>query len=331
MLVTGVGAAPGLDLARSIQRAGHRVIVADSDPLAPGLHLPFATPTVLARASAPAFPAVLLDLCRRWRPDAMVSTVEEELPRLRGLRRTLLARGVRTWLPPARAMTAALDKGAFAAVLAAHRIPAPRSWPPDRLERVPEGTPLIVKPRRGHGSQGVHTCEDVAQARVLCELTPDPLVQERVTGQEFTADCLVDRGGRASVILRDRERVKGGLAVVSRTFTDPAAESVVKEVLAATGAAGLCCVQGFLRDDDPRVVITEMNARVAGGFAVAEAAGAELVLQLLNGLFGRPVEHARLAYHPGVRLTKAVTTLAVTTTGTTAITGPAPTTPTTAT
>ncbi|WP_328876254.1 hypothetical protein OHT76_42755 [Streptomyces sp. NBC_00287] len=50
------------------------------------------------------------------------------------------------------------------------------------------------------------------------ELVPQPLVHERVYGYEFTADCLVDRTGRASVILGRRNLVKAGLAAVSTTF-----------------------------------------------------------------------------------------------------------------
>jgi carbamoyl-phosphate synthase large subunit len=71
-------------------------------------------------------------------------------------------------------------------------------------------------------------------------------------------------------------------------------------------------VQGFLCDGGgERVVITEMNARIAGGFMLAEAAGADLVGQTLAGLWQRRVDHDRLTYKPGVRLTKATTTLAV--------------------
>jgi carbamoyl-phosphate synthase large subunit len=58
------------------------------------------------------------------------------------------------------------------------------------------------------------------------------------------------------------------------------------------------------------VVITEVNVRVAGGFALAEAAGADLIGQAVNGLFGRPVDHDRLTYRDEVFLTKYTETLA---------------------
>jgi carbamoyl-phosphate synthase large subunit len=100
---------------------------------------------------------------------------------------------------------------------------------------------------------------------VLCELAPDPVIQEHVFGREFTADCLADRDGRASVILRWRLLVKGGLSVVSATFRDEEAAGLVRRVLAAIGAAGPCCVQGIIRDDGlgPRVQFIEANACAA--------------------------------------------------------------------
>lgn len=311
ILVTGVGGAPGFDLARSLLRLGCEIIAADSNALAPGLLLPSVTPRTTAPASHADYRACLLRVCGELRPDAILSTVEQELPQLVPLRRALADLGVTTWLPDLAAVEACTDKAAFYAALTKHEVPTPRTVLPHEIDQVPEGS-LVVKPRRGQGSQHVHFCRTREQARVLCELVPDPIVQEQLTGAEFTADCLVDRSGRASVILRHRLLVKGGLAVVSRTFHDPQVEECVVRTLAAVGAAGVCCAQGFIREGGPeRVVMTEVNARVAGGFPASEAAGADLIGQLLAGLFRNPVNHDRLVYRDGVGLTKYTETLIV--------------------
>ncbi|MCP2261216.1 carbamoyl-phosphate synthase large subunit [Streptoalloteichus tenebrarius] len=310
ILVTGVGGAPGFDLARSLLRLGLTVIAADAHPLAPGLALPGVTPRTIPPATDPCFGPHLLELCRHLRPEALISTVEAELPHLVAMREVLAEVGVRTWLPTAEAVRVCADKAAFAALLAAHGIPTPRTGLPDQLHDLPEDTGLVVKPRRGHGAQGVRFCRSRAQARVLCGLVPDPVVQERVAGREWTADCLVDAQGRASVVPRWRLLVKGGLAMVSTTFHDPEVVALATATLAAVGVVGPCCVQGFVRDPGtPRVVVTEVNARFAGGFPAAQAAGADLVLQTLRGLAGHGVDHDRLRYQPGIRLTKYVETL----------------------
>ncbi|MGW4784956.1 ATP-grasp domain-containing protein [Streptomyces sp. NPDC004230] len=311
ILVTGVGGAPGFDLVRSLMRLGCHVIAADCVPLANGLRLPEVTPRVTVPASDPGYRSAMLRLCADLRPHALVSTVEQELPQLLTLRRPLADLGVTTWLPDASAIEACTDKARFAKIMTGNAIPTPRTVLPDELDEIPDG-PLVVKPRHGQGAKDVYFCQTREQARVLCELTPSPLVQQRVTGDEFTADCLIDRSGRASVVLRHRLVVKGGLAMVSSTFYDQAVDEHVRAVLTATGLAGACCVQGFICNDGPhRVMVTEANARVGGGFPAAEAAGADLIGQFLHGLFHQPIDHGQLQYKPDVCLTKYYETLTI--------------------
>lgn len=312
IMVTGVGGAPGFDLAVSLLKRGIDVIGADADPLAPGLLIPGIIPRLTPSADSPGYPAELLGLCQELRPGALFSAVEHELPALIRMRHDLAGLGVRTWLPDEGGARACLDKAAFCAALVRHGLPVPRTWLPHEVSQVPDGVPLVVKPRYGQGSKGVYFCSERRQAAVLCELAPDPVIQERVPGREFTADCLVGRDGRASVILRWRLLVKGGLSVVSATFRDEEAAGLTRRVLTAVGAAGPCCVQGIIRDDGrgSRVQFIEANARFAGAFRLSEEAGADLVGQAINGMFGAPVDHAALAYRPGVYLTKYTETLA---------------------
>lgn len=311
VMVTGVGGAPGLDLARALRRRGCPVIVVDTDPLAAGLLLKEVAARTMPPAGDPAYGPALLELCRELEPDGLLSCVEQELPDLLEVQEPAAELGVRMWLPGIRAATVCGDKAEFAAVLEAADIPTPRTVLPHALEELSDdGAGLVVKPRRGQGAQGVHLCHTRAQARVLCELVPNPIVQQRLHGREFTADCLVDGNGSASVILRWRLRIKGGLAVVSETFHDPILVERIRQTLTAVGIVGACCAQGFLTPEGD-TVMTEVNARVAGGFPLAEKAGADLTGQLLNGLWGRAVAHERLTYKPGVRLTKYTETLHV--------------------
>ncbi|WP_330230279.1 ATP-grasp domain-containing protein [Nocardia sp. NBC_00508] len=312
VLVTGVGGQPGFDLARRLLELGCEVVATDADPLANGLLLPGVTPRLTPPVTAADYPGQLLALCRETRPDALWSAVESELPHLLDLSSDLEKTGVRMWLPPRPAVRACLDKALFHQLLTEHNVPTPASWLPSEIDEVPDGVALVVKPRRGQGSKNVVFCSTRRQARMLCELVPEPIIQTKLDGHEFTADCVIDRGGRASVVLRYRLLTKGGLSMVSETFHDQQVHDRVVHTLEAIGTSGLCCVQGFVRDSPgERVLITEMNARIAGGFMLAEAAGADLVDQTLAGLWQRPIDHDRLTYRPGVRLAKATTTLAV--------------------
>ncbi|ABW15631.1 protein of unknown function DUF201 [Parafrankia sp. EAN1pec] len=310
VLVTGVGAAPGLQTARALLKRGCEVVAVDADPLAFGLRLPGVLARTMPPVADPGYHDALVALCDQDRPDALIGGVEQEIPTLIDLAEELARLGVATWLPPLPATRACLNKAHFHEVMTAAGLPVPATWLPDRLAEIPSGLPLLVKPRGGQGGQGVIRCSTAAQARVLCELVTGPIVQERLAGWEFTADCLTDPAGRSSVILRHRQIVKGGLAVVATTFHHPAATDLVTRALAALEMEGVCCVQGFI-DDGGRVVLTEANARLAGAFPVSEAAGADLLGQYLAALAGRPVDHGRLTYKAGVRLTTAPATLAI--------------------
>ncbi|MFJ5788120.1 ATP-grasp domain-containing protein [Streptomyces hydrogenans] len=308
--MTGVGGAPGLDLAACLASVGHTVMGTDSNPLAPGLIVSGIFSRIVARADSPAYEEDLRDLIAEFQPEGIISGVERELPRLIDMRGELDAAGIRTWLPSARTAATTLDKALFDQALNAAGIPTPLTARPEGLAGLPEADGLVVKPRRGQGSKDVHFCDTRQQAVVLCELVADPIVQQRVAGQEFSADCLVDRDGRASVILRRRLLVQAGMSMVAATFHHEQATKLVKATLAAIGATGPCDVQGFITTGHHEpVVITEVNHRLAAGFRLSEAAGADLIGQTLNGLFGHPVDHHRLTYRADVHLTKYVAEL----------------------
>lgn len=294
VLVTGIGGQPGFDSARRLQELGCTVVGVDADAYANGLRLPGLIPRVCAPVGHADYTKRLLEVCREQRVDALISTVQQELPQLVSLVPALDRVGVATWLPPLQSITACTDKAAFHRVVTVAGLPTPATWLPDQLDTVPADAELVVKPRHGHGSQGVIFCRGREQAQAACLVVADPIVQARARGREFTADCLVGRDGRTSVILRERLLTKGGLAFVTRTITDGHTDSVVRATLTAVEATGLVCVQGFLADHTPdRVLVTEVNLRPAGAFLAAEAAGADLIGQLLAGLLAGAVDHSR--------------------------------------
>ncbi|MEU6564865.1 ATP-grasp domain-containing protein [Nocardia nova] len=313
VLVTGVGGQPGFDLARRLHQLGATVIGIDADPLANGLRLEEIAPRTCPHVEDPEYGPALVNLCDTEAVDAVAPTVESELPALIPLTGDLSAVGARTWLPSRPAAAACRDKATFARVLGSAGVAHPATWLPHQLGTAPADAEFVVKPRRGQGSQNVLACRGRERARAACMLIEDPIAQIRLTGTEFTADCLVGDDGRAGVVLRWRLLTKGGLAMVTRTFTDPGVDALVREAVAAVGIHGWCCVQGFATDAGPQ--ITEINARPAGAFLAAEAAGADLSGQYLAALLGGRIDYGRLTYRPGVTLTKYIDTLTVLTTG----------------
>ena len=299
VLVTGAGGAAGVAVIRALANAGHHSIGVDADPRAAGLWL--ATESrLIPTATDAAFADAIVDVVDETRPEILIGTVSEEIGALHDLHQDFTDHGVATWLPPPEAVAVCIDKWKFARVLRDDDI----STPATGLGGIygVEG-PWVVKPRFGRGSRDVYLVDDPMELVWACQRTPEPIVQSRATGREFTADVLVDHAGRvAACVPRWRLETKAGISTKGETFVDPAIDDAVARTVDAVGLRGVSNVQGF-RDDDG-VCVMEVNPRFSGGLPLTLAAGADLVGEFLRGALGEPLRPERLRYRAGVRMTR---------------------------
>ena len=160
--------------------------------------------------------------------------------------------------------------------------------------------PWVVKPRSGRGSRGVRLLDDVAVVTAALAEDPELIAQTRLAGREFTADALVDRGGRLlTVVPRWRDETKAGISVKGTTFDSEAVTAVVAAALAAVGLTGPANVQGFVADDGTATVV-EINPRFSGGLPLTLAAGADVVGTYLAGVREPAAELPQLWFTAGV-------------------------------
>lgn len=297
VLVTGAGGAAGVAVIQAL-RARREVLAVDCDPDAVGLRLAERS-AVVPRGDDPDFAAHVAKLASRHGATALVCTVAEEMAALQEGIDLLAEAGLRTWLPSPATVHTCLDKWAFARVCADAGLPAPATAL-GTAEGVPG--PWIVKPRFGRGSRDVHPVGTAAQLAAAAARVPQPLVQTRLAGREFTVDALVDPYGRlAGAVPRWRLETKAGISTKGRTFHSPALVAGVAELLAAVGLTGPANVQGFL-DGRGEFAFTEVNPRFSGGLPLSLAAGADLVGEYLRGQAGQRVRPERLQGRPGVTM-----------------------------
>lgn len=298
VLVTGAGGAAGVAVIQALSARAVPTVAVDADPAAVGLRLADDR-SVVPPAHHPDFAEAVADIAARTGAGALVATVAEELPALARATDRLAAAGLATWLPDPAAVDRCLDKWCFAQVAAHAGVPVPPTALGDAGD-VPG--PWIVKPRRGRGSRHVTAADDAAELAAALVLVPDPIVQTRAGGREFTADALVARGGAlAGLVARWRLDTKGGISTRGETFVHPAVTEHVTAVLDAVGLEGPANVQGFV-DEDGTVLLTEVNPRFSGGLPLSLAAGADLVGEYLRGIAGLPLRPDRLRATPGVRM-----------------------------
>jgi carbamoyl-phosphate synthase large subunit len=316
VLVTGAGGPAGVSVVQALRRGGERVLAVDCDPGAVGFHLADAWAVVPA-ADEPEFGDALAAVAQTHEVAALVPTVAEELAALVAAEPALRDLGVATWLPPLGAVETCLDKWRFAEVLAGAGVPAPATarrvgggWQVagqgevnGPAEAVPG--PWVVKPRAGRGSRDVLVARDEEQLRAALALVPDPIVQQRAPGREFTADLLVGPDGElCGWAARWRLETRGGISTRGETFEDAAVVEVARAALGAVDHRGPANLQGFADPATGQVLVTEINPRFSGGLPLSLAAGCDLVGEYLRAVRGQPIRPERLRARPGVRMTR---------------------------
>ncbi|MCU7724176.1 UDP-N-acetylglucosamine 2-epimerase (non-hydrolyzing) [Actinoplanes sp. KI2] len=298
--VTGAGGPAGVAVIRALRAAGEEVLALDASPDAAGLRLANRA-AVVPLADKPEFADAVLAVLAEHRPAALVCTVAEEYAALTPLADRFAELGTKTWLP--EHADVCLDKVAFAEALHAAGVPHPvTASTPQDASRVPG--PWVVKPARGRGSRDVMLVDDPDELALALAAVPGAIVQNRLTGREFTADALIDRDGTMVVCVpRWRDETKGGISVQGTTFTSDAVTEAVAATLRAVRHTGPANVQGFVADSG-EVTIVEVNPRFSGGLPLTLAAGADVVNTYVKGILEPDAKLPALEFQAGLRMAR---------------------------
>lgn len=155
--------------------------------------------------------------------------------------------------------------------------------------------PAVIKPVCGMGSRNVfcvNTNEELSAVKIL--MHDDYIIQEKITGAEYTIDVLCDLNGRViSVVPRLRVEVRAG--EVSKSVTEQNDDIIEKTIdvvnkLNKYGkTVGPLTVQCFLTADR-EVIFLEINPRFGGGVPLTFRAGIDYGRLLKCCLDGNKVE-----------------------------------------
>lgn len=131
--------------------------------------------------------------------------------------------------------------------------------------------PAWAKPARGGGGRGAYRVESAAQLEQA--RAAGLIVQELLTGDEYTVDCIGDaQGTLLAYHARERSKVGRGIALASQTVQDPEIDAAVERIAARLGVSGPFFVQ-FKRRSDGSLALLEVNARIGGSTTLTRIAG----------------------------------------------------------
>lgn len=162
-----------------------------------------------------------------------------------------------------------------------HGVPHPRCYSPSEARELPAVTfPLFGKRRFGRGGVGAQKLEHPHQLADFLDRDPDGVIQELLSGDEFTVDVLVDdRDTLRAAVPKQRLEVKAGMATKSVTRAAPELARFAATVARLFGVRGIANVQVMVNGYDHRLI--EVNPKFAASLPLTVAAGVNLPLCLL--------------------------------------------------
>lgn len=292
VLVTGVGGAGGIGAVRSLrERTEHEIVGVDMDPHAAGLHLADAGRPVPA-ATDSKWAAEMSSVVAEFDVDVVIPTVDEELAELPSLFETL-PDDVPVVAPRLEVIDTALDKYRTHQRLASAGHNVPRTWvATDRAAVDVSAFPLLVKPRRGRGSQGIERVETPEELDAHLEETAydrkSLLLQEFISGTEYTTSVVATRDNRLLSIVPKEAMTKAGSTVTGVTRMAPEVRAECRAIHDTLQPRGPINVQQIV-DDDGIPYTIEINPRFSSTSCLTAAAGVDEFDLLVRDAAGESV------------------------------------------
>jgi carbamoyl-phosphate synthase large subunit len=267
-----------------------KVVAVDPNPLAVGLYWADAAHLV-PLANSPDYLPALRTILDRERPDAVFIGTDVELSILASCRRLLeMEHATRVIVSSPSVVAIADNKWLTYEFLKRHGFDYPRSCLPGGEEQLIEevGFPLVVKPRIGARSVGVHIVRDRNRLRAALAAETAPIIQECVGSDdaEFTAGTLTFDNACVSIVMRRELRDGNTYRAYAEEF--PELNRIVQAMARSLQPFGPANFQ--FRLDGDRVKVFEINARFSGTTPLRAQAGFdEVEMTLRHLLLGVPL------------------------------------------
>ncbi len=277
------------------------ILATDIDPLAPALS-EVDRYYLVPRVDDPEYVPTLAQICRTEAVQLIFPLIDPDIPVLAEGQEILERTGATLAAVPAAAARIVHDKWKTYRFLRSAGLSAPRSW--KSLPKTKLGFPLFVKPRVGSAGRGGQKVDTQAELKLALRRTPEPLIQEYLTGPEVTSDVSCGLEGRVwAVVSRQRIEVRWGEVAKGVTVRNEKILAGCVTIARELAARGPITVQCIVQDGQP--YFTEINARFGGGLPLAIAAGVPSPRWYLAQAAGIPFEPPTIgSYQAGLYLTR---------------------------
>ncbi|SDK78923.1 carbamoyl-phosphate synthase large subunit [Franzmannia pantelleriensis] len=306
-----------------------RVVCVNSDPLTSGMAAADTQYTV-PRVDSEDYIPCLLEICKKEEIRLMLSLFDIDLPVLAKHRGQFESLGVAVAVSDPWVVETANDKWLTYGLLLEHGLGTPMTclgieaaW--QALRNGELVFPLIVKPRWGMGSIGIHVAEDPAELEFFYQYTRKNIIrsylnilasndidnaiiiQQMVEGQEYGVDVLNDFSGNflASVVKR-KLAMRSGETDIAITENNDEVRKIAESIGSILRHRGNLDIDVMVEATTQIPYVIEFNVRFGGGYPFSHLAGVNfpsVLLRLANRLI---IRKESLEYKVGVCGLKAL-------------------------
>ncbi len=238
---------------------------------------------LVPKVNDPSYLEMILDICQKEDVKLVIPLIDTELLFLSKNKSLFEELGVKLLVSSNHLIEIASDKTKTYNFFIENKISTPKVYSNYELKEKNFTLPLLIKPLDGSSSKGVFKVESEKELLFLKDYVPNAMVQEFITGEEYTVDVMVDFYGNIKTIV-PRLRIETRAGEVSKGVTKKdfgiikAAERVVQLLPKPVGCITLQC---FKKPND-EITFIEINARFGGGIPLSIEAGANFPLWVIE-------------------------------------------------
>jgi carbamoyl-phosphate synthase large subunit len=245
---------------------------------------------IVSKVNNPSYITELLEICRQEDIKLLIPLIDSELIVLAKNKQLFEGIGVRVLISSEELIEISCNKVKSYKFFITKNIPTPKVYKNSEIEEGLFRFPLLIKPLDGSSSKGVTVIRNEKELKFFKEYIPNAMIQEFISGDEYTVDVIVDfEGNIKTIVPRLRIETRAGEVSKGKTVRDidviKAVEDLVKVL---PGPIGCITIQCF-KQRNGEIKFIEINPRFGGGVPLSIQAGANIPLWIIKMCKGEKI------------------------------------------
>lgn len=249
----------------------------------------------------------VLQICRDNNIKLVLTLIDPELPLLAEYKKEFEKDGTKVMISENELVDATLDKYLFFTYFA-DTLPVIPTFnnKKDVQEAITSGEmgfPIFAKPRKGSGSEGLLTIQDIKRLE-SCESEDEYIFQPYMKSKEFGIDMFfnLNTGVLEQYFIKEKLSMRSGETDKSVSVHNEDIKQIIM-TLSGKGFRGTVDMDVFLAPDG-KYYVNEINPRFGGGYPHAYHCGMNYMKNIVNELLGKVSGYKMDDYEDGVLMMK---------------------------